>query len=101
RRITDIREFKLYDQPNLELGRDNDFSAGIGSLTSTAPCAVLVSLAFALVTRTPICRSKKSSKSSSKNRTPTTRRPLPKVAPEKGFGFDDESLSPHDRSPSS
>jgi len=32
RRITDIREFKLYDQPNLELGRDNDFSAGIGSL---------------------------------------------------------------------
>ena len=32
RRITDIREFKLYDQPNLELGRNNDFSAGIGSL---------------------------------------------------------------------
>lgn len=32
RRITDIREFKLYDQPNLELGRDNDFSVGVGSL---------------------------------------------------------------------
>lgn len=32
RRITDIREFKLYDQPNLELGRTNDFSAGIGTL---------------------------------------------------------------------
>jgi hypothetical protein len=32
RRITDIREFKLYDQPNLELGRGNDFSAGIGTL---------------------------------------------------------------------
>jgi acetyl esterase/lipase len=32
RRITDIREFKLYDQPNLEVGRDNDFSAGIGTL---------------------------------------------------------------------
>ena len=32
RRITDIREFKLYDQPNLELGRDNDFSVGIGTL---------------------------------------------------------------------
>jgi hypothetical protein len=32
RRITDIREFKLYDQPNLEVGRDKDFSAGIGTL---------------------------------------------------------------------
>ena len=32
RRITDIREFKLYDQPNLELGRTNDFSAAIGTL---------------------------------------------------------------------
>jgi hypothetical protein len=32
RRITDIREFKLYAQPNLELGRDNDFSMGVGTL---------------------------------------------------------------------
>jgi hypothetical protein len=32
RRITDIREFKLYDQPNLELGRDKDFSLGVGTL---------------------------------------------------------------------
>ena len=32
RRITDIREFKLYDQPNLELGRDRDFSIGVGTL---------------------------------------------------------------------
>jgi hypothetical protein len=32
RRITDIREFKLYDQPNLELGRDRDFRVGLGSL---------------------------------------------------------------------
>jgi hypothetical protein len=32
RDITDIRDFKLYDQPNLELGRDNDFSVGIGTL---------------------------------------------------------------------
>jgi hypothetical protein len=32
RRITDIREFKLYDQPNLELGRDKDFSIGVGTL---------------------------------------------------------------------
>ena len=32
RRITDIREFKLYDQPNLELGRDNDASASVGTL---------------------------------------------------------------------
>lgn len=32
RRITDMREFKLYAQPNLELGRDNDFSLGVGTL---------------------------------------------------------------------
>lgn len=32
RNITDIRDFKLYDQPNLELGRANDFSVGIGTL---------------------------------------------------------------------
>ncbi|HSJ04284.1 MAG TPA: hypothetical protein VK956_17590 [Verrucomicrobium sp.] len=32
RNITDIREFKCYDQPNLELGRDRDFSAGMGTL---------------------------------------------------------------------
>lgn len=32
RGITDIRDFKLYDQPNLELGRDNDASTGIGAL---------------------------------------------------------------------
>jgi len=32
RNINDIRDFKLYDQPNLELGRQNDFSAGIGTL---------------------------------------------------------------------
>jgi hypothetical protein len=32
RHITDIRDFKLYDQPNLEAGRTNDFSAGIGTL---------------------------------------------------------------------
>jgi acetyl esterase/lipase len=32
RGITDIRDFKLYDQPNLEVGRDNDFSVGIGTL---------------------------------------------------------------------
>jgi hypothetical protein len=32
RRIIDIREFKLYDQPNLELGRDKDFSVGVGTL---------------------------------------------------------------------
>ena len=31
RRITDIRHFKIYDQPNLELGRDNDFSIGVGT----------------------------------------------------------------------
>ncbi len=34
RGITDISDFKLYDQPNLEVGRDNDASAGIGSLGS-------------------------------------------------------------------
>lgn len=32
RGIIDIREFKLYDQPNLEMGRDKDFSVGIGTL---------------------------------------------------------------------
>ena len=32
RRITDIRHFKIYDQPNLELGRDNDFSIGVGAV---------------------------------------------------------------------
>lgn len=32
RRITDIRDFKLYDQSNLELGRDKDFSIGVGTL---------------------------------------------------------------------
>ena len=32
RRITDISDFKLYDQPNLEVGRDKDFSHGIGTL---------------------------------------------------------------------
>lgn len=32
RDLTAIRDFKLYDQPNLEVGRDNDYSAGIGSL---------------------------------------------------------------------
>ena len=32
RDITDIRDFKLYDQPNLEVGRDKDFSIGIGTL---------------------------------------------------------------------
>lgn len=32
RRATDIRDFKLYDQPNLELGRDKDFSVGVSTL---------------------------------------------------------------------
>jgi len=32
RDIIDIRDFKLYDQPNLELGRDKDSSLGIGTL---------------------------------------------------------------------
>lgn len=30
--LTDIREFKLYDQPNLEVGRDKDFSVEVGRL---------------------------------------------------------------------
>lgn len=36
RGITDISDFKLYDQPNLEVGRDNDASAAIGSLRDIA-----------------------------------------------------------------
>lgn len=32
RRIADIREFKFYDQPNLELGRDTDSSVTVGTL---------------------------------------------------------------------
>ena len=32
RRISDLREFKLYDQPNLEVGRDKDFSAELGRI---------------------------------------------------------------------
>ncbi len=32
RDIEDIREFKLYNQPNLEMGRKKDFSAGVGRL---------------------------------------------------------------------
>lgn len=32
RRITDIREFKCYDQPNLEAGRDHDSSVRVGRL---------------------------------------------------------------------
>ncbi len=32
RRLTDIRTVKLYDQPNLELGRDKDFADPIGSV---------------------------------------------------------------------
>lgn len=34
RRIRNIEYFKIYDQPNLELGRDKDFSAGLGKVTS-------------------------------------------------------------------
>ncbi len=34
RRITDIRDFKLYDQPDLEMGRHKDASAGLGSLNN-------------------------------------------------------------------
>ena len=34
RRIADIREYKLYDQPNLELGRDVDSSAAVGRLAN-------------------------------------------------------------------
>ncbi len=30
RKVEDIRDFKLYNQPNLESGRDKDFSAGLG-----------------------------------------------------------------------
>ena len=48
--ITDISTFKLYGQPNLELGRDNDFSPRIGrayrilmdGLTMNRPCTVEV-----------------------------------------------------------
>jgi hypothetical protein len=32
RRITDIRHFKIYGQPNIELGRDIDFSVGVGTV---------------------------------------------------------------------
>jgi len=32
RDLQDIRTFKLYDQPNLEMGRDNDFSDPIGTI---------------------------------------------------------------------
>lgn len=32
RNLRDIREFKLYDQPNLELGRDRDASVRVGEL---------------------------------------------------------------------
>lgn len=32
RDIEGIRDFKLYDQPNLERGRDKDFSVRIGQL---------------------------------------------------------------------
>jgi hypothetical protein len=32
RHITDIRHFEIYDQPNLEVGRDNDCSIGIGTV---------------------------------------------------------------------
>lgn len=32
RDITDIRDFKFYNQPNLELGRDKDFSDGLGTM---------------------------------------------------------------------
>ena len=34
RNITDIRHFKIYDQPNLELGRENDFSIGVGTVNN-------------------------------------------------------------------
>jgi len=30
--LANAREFRLYDQPNLEMGRDKDFSVGIGTL---------------------------------------------------------------------
>ena len=32
RRVTDITTFKFFNQPNLELGRDKDFSLGLGTL---------------------------------------------------------------------
>lgn len=32
RKLTDIRTFKIYDQPNLELGRDKDFADPIGEV---------------------------------------------------------------------
>jgi hypothetical protein len=32
RNLHDVRTFKIYDQPNLELGRDNDFSDPIGTI---------------------------------------------------------------------
>ncbi|MDD4869606.1 MAG: right-handed parallel beta-helix repeat-containing protein [Kiritimatiellae bacterium] len=32
RKLTDIRTFKVYDQPNLELGRDKDFADPIGEV---------------------------------------------------------------------
>ena len=32
RRIRNIQYFKIYDQPNLEVGRDKDFSAGVGNV---------------------------------------------------------------------
>ncbi len=32
RDLQDIRTFKVYDQPNLEMGRDNDFSDPIGTI---------------------------------------------------------------------
>jgi hypothetical protein len=34
RRIKDIEYFKIYDQPNLELGRQTDFSAGVGNVNN-------------------------------------------------------------------
>ena len=34
RRVTDIDYFKIYDQPNLELGRQTDFSAGVGNVNN-------------------------------------------------------------------
>ena len=48
RRLTAIQTFKVYDQPNLELGRDRDFSDPIGtvrdlfvrSLNCPAPCSI-------------------------------------------------------------
>jgi hypothetical protein len=34
RKVTDVDYFKIYDQPNLELGRSTDFSAGIGTVNN-------------------------------------------------------------------